>query len=574
MRKGLTLALVAVVSLLLVGTSFAEAPIFTDVPGVIVISDEAVDGQFETTGVLVYDEAATDPQDDSLEWTFEEYNSGTILEINGVGGGAGAINVGATMDVDDTTNNTGGVAAAVTAAYAGTSAADLLASAGMGTTITLSIDDGVNVTSMDVLVCSIDGTVGSTAGVSTNQATYTDAASYTGWLGFQALNTNGLTESEDAGLSAGLSVYSNLPHTSGIALEGAEDELIDAVLWSFYLEDFTLPAGKMLRVATDVTAVNNPNGDNVTDASDPLRHRVRFSQVQTHVASGGPIFHGSYSLVRDNPDDCDNNLSPFGGALRAEMIVSPPVEVADAFNTDTYDLYFDMIDLGGDQINCLGGLVFSNTVVDTVDHPEAGSNGYLKAYGTVESPYVLDSVTTDTTVFDDEWGVVIGELIVVQGITGRTVTPAGSVIDWTQSGDAIAFFMGTDVFGFGQWDTPDAATDADKVTYGDSVWYRCIYTISSNTTADQGPAMRIRLGNSWNAYNMTELETNATQMLSPTTSPTSYEVWFKGVASGLLDTQDVYNDIKIGFDVIDLVPQTATYTMDNTTVEIFPAAMF
>ncbi|MFC1601176.1 hypothetical protein ACFL34_02375 [Candidatus Sumerlaeota bacterium] len=570
----------------------------------IVIGDAETSGVFTHPDVLVFDDAASDPDGDVITWTFDELTAvGSIFEINSVAAQGGTINTTDTLSITDVTANTAGHQAGIDAKYAaaGMSTKDLVDASGTATTISLMISDLVNSSKIDVLVVSVSGTSDTVDGVSMSVEASTDAASHAanGWaLGSPGYNTDVLNGEdlnsvwyEDPEDPRGIGITSTMPaETVGDLTDPTvpANQGLDLMWIPWYQNGFTIPSGQMMHVSTNPIAIGA-----VAENVDVLMYRIRASAVDH--SGPGPVFHGQWQYTKDCPDAAWNgitstmipsegNQSPYNDGsvnhdvgIVDELIVSPPPSVAAAFDTAFWDLQLDFIDMLKDSTDSrIGGLVFANTTIDMVDRPDFASNGLLKEYGTAVNPFV-DATPTPGA---DEWGTVTASIVPTRMIAAHLDLSVGLPnVSSAASNTSLDVTTGLATMAYGSWICPQTVSGAQTTANGANAWYRATAAISSTAPIDDVPIARTRFGNL--NYNYMELAPEAgDRMFTPTSTPISYELWWRGVDPSRFDGSDPRVDlVGFAFDVVDMNTSPAgdtggTVSLDTLHIEQFPAGIF
>jgi len=421
MRNGLLLAVGALTLALLPAVSHASAPIFTDVPGVIVLN---VDNgtTMSANSVFTYDTAVYDPDTDNadLAWSFIETAEGlgTVTDVDGAGPGnifitaegvgavadaaaaraltaASAENIaGAATDFSLVINKaTSGTAASAVAMAAGTNNA-MTANDDLFTTIMIAVTDGVNATYKTVLVKSNYGTPytnnsdglyevipGSTFAntvVNTNLV-FTDQ-----WANGIVTNGNAANSCQINTAGAGL--------TYNAATQGYSGPWGFGYWWTVPgTNDFTVEKGYVYRLRAKVTAINATAANTVGN----IRMRMQAYPVAGLV--------GEFNLQPQDGGTYTDILNLFAAPSKSwdlEALLQPPQETrldGKAYNTK-YQYYLEYTPFFSTHT---AGVNFSNIVLDRFAIPQANSNGLIYYADTTEqwTTFTNANGTTETAPF-------------------------------------------------------------------------------------------------------------------------------------------------------------------------------
>jgi hypothetical protein len=548
--------------LLLPVLSFAHAPIFHGVPGVINIgvSDAPAPGTYKYSDVFFYDKAVYDADSPNKElgWSFDEWLTGiagspanlfevteqtAITSINEVTSPAlwgKDITHGALADTfgieDLTAGAAGGIATGVDTYYNARAPylTPLMSSALTATTITVYCSDGWNVTEKNILVMVTDD-YDWTSGVAKQLMGWSDGAAHdaAGWEPIVSYPWGAF------------SLLSFDSHTSGYELtpntDGGFNNVVVGHLQSPLAEDLqgvlNLEKGKMYRMSTRVWALDAPSA-------------VKTQEFRLRMGVTGTTFDTYHTLDVSSIDLTDCLSNPFRGGVDGvvyENIFCPPqADRLDGrtYSTNTTQIFYDVIDADdvayGDANE--GSLVFGDTVIDELDIPEMGSNGstYLRRWRNeieYNDPYEIQPLFDETGTFTNPlgWAYAARQVVDVSvipaiqvlhqdhgGLVGDTATTisfgSGASDPDTIEMFSHRFFMFFDQLIYGEPSGSQTNHDESAVPYdvmwnsfdgfGDDVWYRLTLTMRSTLPdTTYNPGFRMRIGQPF-AYHSAWLDIN------------------------------------------------------------------
>jgi hypothetical protein len=484
MRKGLvTLGVVALV--LAVSPSFAEAPILSCLPD-IVVSDLGLGGQTADTDMFIFSDAVNlddlvfdaDTADDQLRWS--GIDPAGEIEINGImldNAGVDTLNPGAS-DLRD-------VSALATIRNATWDAAPPGAGTTGETIIELYVSDATTVTqgSMKITTVDTDGTTGSQADAVLPPvvANYTFDSGAEGWNWFE----------EPAWI---IPTHS----ATGGALTMTEPATHDSIVFGAY-ESPQDPALAVMPKLGCIQAARYQiaSSGSASPAATP-GFRLRGASVHVIDVGGGvwqPDFgsldfnsldqvqYGTIDFIMNAPGGDYDGRVP--GAGQEYSVMCFPRQIAENLLSDNAASpvihYFsaDLLDLEGGVEFDSGTLSVDSIVVESIDRPEIGT-------GTA-----VPGMTFATADFASGWATGTKALLPPAPIAG-SVTP-------TATASGLAIDVGTQAGMFEAWceNTAGAAIEPGR-TYRMAFW--CTSTEQPGSNA--GPLVRVNLDSSafiWSA---------------------------------------------------------------------------
>jgi hypothetical protein len=411
MRNGLLLAVGVLTLALLPAVTNASAPIFTDVPGVICLTEDGGTTR-AATNVFVFDDAVTDPDSSvaSLAWSFVETTEDlTVTDVDGAGpanvfvtlDGIGAvadktaargIAAGSVSDIANTatqfslivSTGTVGQSASAVAMAAGTNFAYQTGVDDIFTTIIIAVTDGVNATYKTVLVKSDYSVTGGTetgglyseVEATANASLNTRLVFIDQWANGTVSNGNGTNE-----------VLINNPGTANLQPGGGG--YIGPWGYGYFTTQgstgggFTVAPGYVYRLKTTVKAVG---GDTGTGSSSIPNMRMRLQPASND-------FVAEFTM---QPIKVNDPLQPNAAGKTYEALLQPPQDArydGDAYNTQ-YNYYLEITPYFNYQTT---NISFSDVVIDRFPIPGRGDNG-LVYYAETDTQWQTFTDGTGTTV--------------------------------------------------------------------------------------------------------------------------------------------------------------------------------
>jgi hypothetical protein len=426
MRNGLLLAVGALTLALLPAVTNASAPIFTDVPGVIVLNEDH-GTTMAATNIFVFDTSVYDPDTDDadLAWSFVETDEGlTVADVDGTTNpaayifmtvdGIGAVadaaaarsltaadanNVAMTASAMSLVVNKGTTGAAPSAVTmgAGTTNANVAAD-DIYTTIIIAVTDGVNATYKTVLVKSDYAAsplpASNRGGLYENipGSTFTNANLGTALHFVDQLN-NGIVTNGNA--ASGVQI-----NTAGANQVFNPTTLSSDGPWGVgYFESktnahgFMVQPGYVYRLSATVQSVGATVANNVANI------RMRMQPAGDDFVAEFVLADVGTTAYTD-PLSVFNATNPTAHTQSMEALLQPPQEPrmdTFAYNT-TYNYYLEYAPQYSYQTASVN---FQNVVVDRFVIPQANSNGLLYYADTDEqwTTFTNANGTTETAPF-------------------------------------------------------------------------------------------------------------------------------------------------------------------------------
>jgi hypothetical protein len=584
------------------------------------------DGNFPNAFGTTLDAAVYDPDnaDDTLTWTYQDPDGNT--DVNGVGPGV-QLRTGPTSTFDVTTTHSLGVGASVTPAdYTGTNAEAGIALATAGTAtatkITVQCSDATHVTEKDILIIS-DAAAGTdiSNGISAVIAPYSVATDFTG-VGLWAT---------DAPLIVGTPPAMPFTQTAtGLQIAGTVADNLDT--------DIFLISG--FYGATEIgPGVNQQPAGSAVDIQQGKMYRQTMTATAANVAAGalhdsmkfrlraGTLNTATFDLQTQYINQGYRNLFPTSLGLKTPWWVSathvgtydnvfcPPQEAR--FNgigwggtARNYRMFIDVHDIDGYFYE--GDLTFSNCVLEELDRPDVGSNGYLAAWGAGAKAFdedykpqasaVAQAVNGDLGFNYDvqsysEWSgnatiTRHNDILLLQGLPTGTVTDLVSTATFdSATNNQIGMYSSATNVGIVTWQigSPVGAVGGSfnagsaidytnqLLPFSNLVYYRATITVTGDPLTSNNPQLRIIFGN---GYGQTAgslvLQDGALTAAGPIDQPTVYEVWFRGPDATKADAgQPALNNLELDIQMLD-GRNTAgdTWTISDVRIEAFPVAYF
>ena len=606
----------------------ANAPIFIDVPGMITIYN---DGTFPDAFGTTLDAAVYDPDNDAdtLTWRFQEPAGSGIITVNTVGPGVQLrTDATSTFDVMDTSVGTSGVVGITPADYAGTNAEDDVAAATGGTAtatkITVQCTDDTHVTEKDILIVSHQGAGTNVAnGISAVIAPYGAATDFSAWAAEPPLIVGtppAMAFTQTAtGLQIAGTVADNLDNDiflisgfyGAIQIGPGVNQLLPGTA-------VDVQQGKMYRQTMTVTAANVAAGA----MHDNLKFDIRAGTLNT----------ATFDIQSQSINQGYRNLFPSSLGLKTpwwnnathvatiDNIFCAPQEArfagigwggADG-RARNYRMFIDVHDI--DSYFYEGDLTFSNCVLEELDRPDVGSNGYLAAWGAGAKAFDEDYKPQAAAVaqaangdlgfaydvqsysrWSGEMDVIVTrhtDIATLQGQPPTAVTDLISTATFdSATNNQVGMFSSPSNFGIVTWQmgAPIGAVGGDfnagsvidyadeLYAFSDLVYYRATITITGDPLPGNNPQLRIVFGNGYGqTAGALSISDGWSTTAGPDDQPTVYEVWFRGPNRDKADAgQQALNNLELDIQMMDGLTDTGdTWRISDVRVEAFPVDYF
>jgi hypothetical protein len=543
MRKGLvTLGVVALV--LAVSPSFAEAPILSCLPD-IVVSDLGLGGQTADTDMFIFSDAISldehvsdaDTPDSDLRWS--GIDPSLAIEINGI-----MLDNAGVDTLDPGASDLRLVSALATIRNATWDAAPPGAGSTDETIIELYVSDATTVTQGSMKITTVD-----TDGTSTSQgnavlppavANYTFDAGAEGWNWFEIVGLNIPTHSATGG-----------------ALSMTEAATHDDIVFGAYESPQSPTLAVMPKLGCVQAARYQIGSTSATDSQCP-GFRLRAATVHVIDVGGGvwqPDFSSldfnSLDQVQYGTIDFIIGIGDYGsripGAGQEYSVMAYPRQIAENLLSDNpvspviHYFTVDLLDLEGSVENDAGTLAVDSIVVESIDRPEIGT-------GTA-----VPGMTFATADFATGWtaGTKALDGTSIQGSLTATANASGLTID-----------VGTQAGNFEAWceSTAGATTEVGR-TYRMAFW--C--TSTEQPGGNAGPLVRVNLDSSAFIWNAVKELKGGSLLCRLTDTPSLMELW--AVApSEKASTPGLTEEMKLKFSSYQ-GPNTAPSWPVQTTVE-------
>ena len=532
MRKGLvTLGVVALV--LAVSPSFAEAPILSCLPD-LVVSDYDEGGQTADTDMFVFSDAIdlddlvsdADTPDDQLRWSGID-PSGEI-EINGI-----MLDDPAVDTLDPGAQDLRAVSALATVRNAAWDTTPPGAGTSTDAFVEMYVSDATTVTqgTMKVTTVDTDGSAGSQgdAVLPPAVANYGFDSGAEGWNWFEIPSLNIPTHSAGGG-----------------ALTMTEAATHDNIVFGAYES----PQDPALAVAPKLGCIQaaryQMGSTSATGAQNP-GFRLPGATVHVIDAGGGSWVPDFASLDYNSLDQVQYGTIDFimgggeygsrvPGAGQEYSVMCFPRQIAENLLSDDLNSpvvhYFsaDMLDLEGQVENDAGTLTVDTVTVESIDRPEIGT-------GTA-----VPELTFATADFGTGWST--GQKALdgtsIQGTVTATADATGLTID-----------VGTQAGNFEVWceHTAGVALDVGR-TYRIAFWL----TSDEQPGSNAGPLVRVNVDSSAFIYNTVKELKGGSLLCRLTDQPSLMEIWMVA-PSEKASTAGMTEEMKLKF---------SSYQGDNT----------
>jgi hypothetical protein len=499
MRKGLvTLGVVALV--LAVSPSFAEAPLLTCLPD-IVISDVEQNSATADANLFVFsdainlDEYVVDPDTslDQLRWSFIE-SPGATIEINGIASNP-AVN---TLEPGaDDLRAVAQTASFVDAEWTATPPA--AAGETKEVFIDMHVSDGTAVSTQTIKVTSVNDTDGTGQGdaiVPVEVASYDFASGAEGWAQFTASGVIAAT------LAA-----------SGGSLNATEPATHDNIVYGAWES----PQDPAVGVHAKIGCIHRARYQVSTNAASPTATPgFRFRAAARPMVESGGVWDPDFTDDNYNVTDAiiysSSDIIMDMGGLDARMpqagaeysLLAFPRQSAEQLMEPNVVLYFtaDLMDLDGAFDSDSGTLSFESVTIDGVDRPEPGT-------GTA-----VPELTFATADFGT-W------LASTKSLGTGTFVSTGLSASATASGLEITVGTSSEHFeAFAEWPT-GLSLEAGRV-------YRMIFWMTSTETpgGDAGPLIRGNIASSRFVFTAIKELEGGSLLARLTSTPSEMELWF------------------------------------------------
>ncbi|MBN1515161.1 hypothetical protein JXA32_01190 [Candidatus Sumerlaeota bacterium] len=395
MRNGLLLAVGVLTLALLPAVSYASAPIFIDVPGVVILNQDG-GTTMSAVNVFVFDDSVYDPDTDvaDLAWSFVETDETlTVDPLPGANIFSSVTGIGAVADTTAARNltsasaenlaadanfslmvskSTTGQSASAVAMAAGT-VQEATVSDDLFTTIIIAVTDSVNATYKTVLVKSnyttpyADNSGGLYEQITTHSPTNANAGTVLGYLGQYGNGTIVSSASGASGVTINSSGASLVYSTSLGGFTGA---------WGFAY--WTTAAGSALAFNVEEGYVYRLR---VTATLSGASTSNNMGNIRLRMMTTDSGFVSEFVMERDGSGS--DPLSPIGGAKTYECLVEPPQNArldTTAYNCD-FNYYLDYMPLFSTHT---GDITYSDITLDRFPIPEDFSNGAIYYADTLE----------------------------------------------------------------------------------------------------------------------------------------------------------------------------------------------
>jgi hypothetical protein len=397
MRNGLLLAVGVLTLALLPAVSYASAPIFTEVPGVIILNQDG-GTTISAVDVFVFDDSVYDPDTDNadLAWSFIETDEGLTVDplpganiftsVSGIGPVADTtaarnLTSGSTENLARVDSNfslmvsdgTTGQSTSAVAMAAGTNQAASVDD-DLFTTIIIAVTDSVNATYKTVLVKSDYDTMATenSGGLYERITAHSPAnASADGVLGYLGQYGDGTIVSEASG-TGGVQINSSGGSLTYSTSLGGWTGAWGFAYWTTAPDTavgaFTVEDGYVYRLRVTAAVSGASDSNNVGN--------IRLRMMTTD--SG---FVSEFVMERDGSGS--DPLAPYGAAQTYECLLEPPQNSrldTTAYNCD-YNYYLDYMPLMSTHT---GDITYSDITLDRFPIPEDFSNGAIYYADTIE----------------------------------------------------------------------------------------------------------------------------------------------------------------------------------------------
>jgi len=506
MRKGLvTLGVVALV--LAVSPSFAEAPLLTCLPDIVISDVEqnsatADANLFVFSDAINFDEYVVDPDTslDQLRWSFIE-SGGATIEINGIASNPGVNTV--EPGADDLR------AVAATASFwdvEWTATPPTTAGETKEVFIDMFVSDGTAVSTQTVKVTTVndvDGTGVGDAIVPVEVASYDFAAGAEGWEQFTAGGVIAATLSASGG-----SLNATEPATHDNIVYGAWESPQDpatgvhAKIGCIHRARYQVSTNAVSATKTPgfrFRALAKPMIDVGGGVYDPDFTDDNYNVLDALVYSSADLIMGMGGLDARMP-----------GAGSEYTLMAFPRQVAEQLMEPNVVLYFtaDLMDLDGAFDTDSGTLSFESVTIDGVDRPEPGA-------GTA-----VAGLTFATADFASGW------TAATKALGTGTFVSTGLSASATASGLEVTVGTSSEHFeAYAELDT-GVALEAGRV-------YRLMFMATSTETpgGDAGPLLRTNVTSTRFVYSAIKELEGGSLLARLTSTPSPMELWIVAPAA-------------------------------------------
>jgi len=501
MRKGLvTLGVVALV--LAVSPSFAEAPLLTCLPDIVISDVEqnsatADANLFVFSDAINFDEYVVDPDTslDQLRWSFIE-SGGATIEINGIASNPGVNTV--EPGADDLR------AVAATASFwdvEWTATPPTTAGETKEVFIDMFVSDGTAVSTQTVKVTTVNDTDGTGQGdaiVPVEVASYDFASGAEGWAQFTA---SGVIAATLAASGGSLNATEPATHDNIVygAWESPQDPSVGvhAKVGCIHRARYQVSSNAASATATPgfrFRAAARPMVDVGGGVWDPDFTDDNYNVTDALIYSSSDIIMGMGGL---------DDRMPAGG--KEYSLLAFPRQTAEQLMEPNVVLYFtaDLMDLDGAFDTDSGTLSFESVTVDGVDRPEPGA-------GTA-----VPELTFATADFASGW------TAATKSLGTGTFVSTGLSASATASGLEITVGTSSEHFeAYAELDT-GVSLEAGRV-------YRMLFWMTSTETpgGDAGPLIRGNIASSRFVFTAIKELEGGSLLARLTSTPSEMEVWF------------------------------------------------